>query len=276
MERLQTVSLAVEQRPRMSKKRESLIKTLLTTPLLARRRAAQEQPINNDTELEEDEDLYEIDHFRLFEDDSSPLSVGSNSTSTPLSMSSGSGSGIGTPRLTPRERRSKTSTDSDVTYIKMTAIPSPDTEELVSLVEQAAGGGAKEEGEKQRSRRSSSIFSSPFRKGVKKPSSGGESVEGSWQDRQLSREEAWQLYLMKMEEESNYLRVEEEQDEICSCPQCIASYEALYSEYLSREAKKGSSSASLPSTSYDQLYDPCTTVIMQSIMEHEEKICVIM
>ena len=46
-------------------------------------------------------------------------------------------------------------------------------------------------------------------------------MEGSWQDRQLSREEAWQLYLMKMEEESNYLRVEEEQDEICSCPQCI-------------------------------------------------------
>ena len=64
MERLQTVSLAVEQRPRISKKRESLIKTLLTTPLLARRRAAQEQPINNDTELGEFHvHLYQPDNY---------------------------------------------------------------------------------------------------------------------------------------------------------------------------------------------------------------------
>ena len=50
---LQTVSLTLDQRPRRTprvKKRESLIKSLLLTPLLNRRRTwgAQEQPLNNE------------------------------------------------------------------------------------------------------------------------------------------------------------------------------------------------------------------------------------
>ena len=71
----------------------------------------------------------------------------------------------------------------------------------------------------------------------------------------LSREEAWTLYLARMEEEANYFSVGEQtepEQEICTCPACIvrgsvqdyisfysklqASYESLYGCYFSEEA----------------------------------------
>ena len=39
----------------------------------------------------------------------------------------------------------------------------------------------------------------------------------------MSREEAWSLYLAKLEEEANYFTVPgqvEEREEICTCPKC--------------------------------------------------------
>ena len=37
----------------------------------------------------------------------------------------------------------------------------------------------------------------------------------------LSREEAWQMYLAKLDEEANYFTEEEPGKDICSCQQCV-------------------------------------------------------
>ena len=62
------------------------------------------------------------------------------------------------------------------------------------------------------------MFCSPFRRRKKKK----EKLD--LDSYHLTREEAWQLYLTKLEEEANYLTVPEEAEEdICTCPTCIVS-----------------------------------------------------
>ena len=62
------------------------------------------------------------------------------------------------------------------------------------------------------------MFCSPFRRRRRRRV---EEVE----ERQLSREEAWHLYLAKLEEEANYFSVSEssEETELCTCQTCIVS-----------------------------------------------------
>ena len=44
----------------------------------------------------------------------------------------------------------------------------------------------------------------------------------------LTREEAWQMYLNKLDEEANYFTVTEEtEEEICTCTTCIVSRNIL-------------------------------------------------
>ena len=45
------------------------------------------------------------------------------------------------------------------------------------------------------------------------------------EERQLTREEAWHLYLAKLEEEANYFSVSDssEETDICTCQTCIVS-----------------------------------------------------
>ena len=59
------------------------------------------------------------------------------------------------------------------------------------------------------------MFCSPFRRRRKRV----EEVE----ERHLTREEAWHLYLNKLEEEANYFSVSDNSDEpdICTCNTCI-------------------------------------------------------
>ena len=47
------------------------------------------------------------------------------------------------------------------------------------------------------------------------------------EERQLTREEAWHLYLAKLEEEANYFSVSdrEEEPDICTCHTCVVSQE---------------------------------------------------
>jgi len=75
----------------------------------------------------------------------------------------------------------------------------------------------------------------------------------------LTREEAWALYLAKLEEEANYFTVpeteQEAQEEICTCPTCTASYEVLYGEYMVK-AGKGREPP-----------DKSTAAIMESILQ---------
>merc|ERR1719233_332193 len=66
------------------------------------------------------------------------------------------------------------------------------------------------------------IFCSPFRMRRKKKA-----------EEFLTREEAWQMYFNKLDEEANYFTVTEETEEdICTCTTCIASYELLFAEYF--------------------------------------------
>ena len=59
------------------------------------------------------------------------------------------------------------------------------------------------------------LFCSPFRRRRKK-----RKLEETY----LTREEAWQMYLNKLDEEANYFTVKEEEDEdICTCYTCIVS-----------------------------------------------------
>ena len=62
------------------------------------------------------------------------------------------------------------------------------------------------------------MFCSPFRRRRRRRV---EEVE----ERQLTREEAWHLYLAKLEEEANYFSVSEREEEpdICTCHTCIVS-----------------------------------------------------
>ena len=62
------------------------------------------------------------------------------------------------------------------------------------------------------------MFCSPFRRRRRRE----EEVE----ERQLTREEAWHLYLAKLEEEANYFSVSEREEEpdICTCHTCIVRY----------------------------------------------------
>ena len=62
------------------------------------------------------------------------------------------------------------------------------------------------------------MFCSPFRRRKKKK----EKLD--LDSYHLTREEAWQLYLTKLEEEANYLTVPEEvEEDICTCHTCIVS-----------------------------------------------------
>ena len=59
------------------------------------------------------------------------------------------------------------------------------------------------------------LFCSPFRRRRKK-----RKIEETY----LTREEAWQMYLNKLDEEANYFTVkEEEEEDICTCSNCIVS-----------------------------------------------------
>ena len=62
------------------------------------------------------------------------------------------------------------------------------------------------------------MFCSPFRRRRRRRVEEGE-------ERQLTREEAWHLYLAKLEEEANYFSVSEREEEpdICTCHTCIVS-----------------------------------------------------
>ena len=54
-----------------------------------------------------------------------------------------------------------------------------------------------------------------------------------------------------------------------------ASYEALYSQYLSRDS--GEATCSEPSAAaYDQIYESCTQAIMNDIMDSHQTNCSIM
>ena len=66
------------------------------------------------------------------------------------------------------------------------------------------------------------MFCSPFRRRRRRRV---EEVE----ERQLSREEAWHLYLAKLEEEANYFSVSDssEETELCTCQTCIVSHLCL-------------------------------------------------
>ena len=64
------------------------------------------------------------------------------------------------------------------------------------------------------------MFCSPFRR--RRKAKTPETPEYS-----LSREEAWQLYLAKLDDEANYFTVgdnyEQDKEEICTCQTCIVS-----------------------------------------------------
>lgn len=54
----------------------------------------------------------------------------------------------------------------------------------------------------------------------------------------LSREEGWRLYLEKLEFEANYFKSDDsEDDDICTCPACMDSYQALYADYIQKADK---------------------------------------
>jgi len=48
----------------------------------------------------------------------------------------------------------------------------------------------------------------------------------------ISREEAWKLYIRKLQDESNYLLNSPDNTEICCCEDCIAEYELQCNEVL--------------------------------------------
>ena len=58
------------------------------------------------------------------------------------------------------------------------------------------------------------MFCSPFRRRKKR-----KKLEETY----LTREEAWQMYFNKLDEEANYFteREEEEEEDICTCTTCI-------------------------------------------------------
>eukprot|EP00090_Calanus_glacialis_P006243 TRINITY_DN14888_c0_g1_i1.p1 TRINITY_DN14888_c0_g1~~TRINITY_DN14888_c0_g1_i1.p1 ORF type:complete len:169 (+),score=50.29 TRINITY_DN14888_c0_g1_i1:34-540(+) len=92
----------------------------------------------------------------------------------------------------------------------------------------------------------------------------------------LSREEAWQFYLAKLDEEANYLTVPEEvEEDICTCPSCTASYEVLYEGYMLHS--KYSDIIANNDTANVTLASDDEVKMMKSILhEKENTMCVIM
>ena len=108
-------------------------------------------------------------------------------------------------------------------------------------------------------------------------------------EKNLSRGEAWQFYLDKLDEEANYLTVKEEvEEDICTCPSCTvsdgkcykftdsnsslfqASYGVLYEEYM-QKSKPTETIDNVTLASDDEMK------IMKSILhEKENTMCVIM
>ena len=57
------------------------------------------------------------------------------------------------------------------------------------------------------------MFCSPFRRRKKRK---------KYEETYLTREEAWQMYLAKLDKEANYFTArEEEEEDICTCSTCI-------------------------------------------------------
>eukprot|EP00090_Calanus_glacialis_P006247 TRINITY_DN14888_c0_g1_i5.p1 TRINITY_DN14888_c0_g1~~TRINITY_DN14888_c0_g1_i5.p1 ORF type:complete len:181 (+),score=49.00 TRINITY_DN14888_c0_g1_i5:76-618(+) len=92
----------------------------------------------------------------------------------------------------------------------------------------------------------------------------------------LSREEAWEFYLAKLDEEANYLTVPEEvEEDICTCPSCTASYEVLYEGYMLHS--KYSDIIANNDTANVTLASDDEVKMMKSILhEKENTMCVIM
>jgi len=113
------------------------------------------------------------------------------------------------------------------------------------------------------------MFCSPFRRRRKKTES------------YLTREEAWEMYLAKMEEEANYFTVTENDApdndaDICTCQTCIASYESLYNSYLSSSNNIETTGDNVRDNTADQADK--TAEIMQAILQEEScrRTCAIM
>ena len=72
------------------------------------------------------------------------------------------------------------------------------------------------------------MFCSPFRRRKKRK---------DFEETYLTREEAWQMYFNKLDEEANYFTVrEEEEEDICTCSTCIVrKFFYLYNVVLKRK-----------------------------------------
>jgi len=83
----------------------------------------------------------------------------------------------------------------------------------------------------------------------------------------ISREEAWKIYIKKLQEESNYLLASPDKEEICCCQECIMEYELQCNEVLGW--RKRAPTVEGFSREVNKLCDPSATDIMANIIQEK-------
>jgi len=81
----------------------------------------------------------------------------------------------------------------------------------------------------------------------------------------ISREEAWKLYIKKLQDESNYLLNSPDNTEICCCEDCIAEYELQCNEVLGW--RKRAPTVEGFTKEVNALCDPSTTAVLHTLVQ---------
>jgi len=81
----------------------------------------------------------------------------------------------------------------------------------------------------------------------------------------ISREEAWKLYIRKLQDESNYLLNSPDNTEICCCEDCIAEYELQCNEVLGW--RKRAPTVEGFTKEVNALCDPSAVSVMHTIVQ---------
>jgi len=85
----------------------------------------------------------------------------------------------------------------------------------------------------------------------------------------ISREEAWKLYIRKLQDESNYLLPTPDTQEICVCEDCLSEYELQCNEALGW--RRRSPTVEGFTREVNALCDPSTAAILQRIVQDRYK-----
>lgn len=81
----------------------------------------------------------------------------------------------------------------------------------------------------------------------------------------ISREEAWKLYIKKLQDEANYLLNSPDQAEICSCEDCIFEYELACNEVLGW--KRRSTTVEGFTKEVNSFCDPSAVSVVQTMVQ---------